>query len=574
MISNPQHELWWGDVLIASGAGPTELTSGCMVQVVADGFEVGSTQPALTVVRQLLDGSRVDYDGDDNCQVKFTLEFTAGDSAQLAEGLAEIDGLIGQPSSLAWVEPDDFAAPTVFDVETSTAERAFDDMDALRVTRLRKITLYCQPFVRPLEKVSVPAITSATSTTIDTCDSTTGWVAGDGTLSVVAGAVVQTRPRNTWSTLTRTGAVDMTGTPYLVVEWSSSFPVYFSASATADGSGLWPEVRRDDVGGGWYRSTFHATTLITSSGIRFGQVNGTDDPASGTFSIRNVARSSVIGGLATDYQQALTVNLGGTVRALADIHVSHPTSGLGTVFLHSSPAGSTYLPPLSVWSNGAGAAENATPNSISGTWKLIDTEAQYDVPARMFADTDEVVFLVARLIGNAVGSARVDFSSQSLMAGAPVGDRIPASVQTYYPTASEWYWQPLGVLPAPPSQVGLNGEVRFTLQKDAAESTPGLGVYVDEILAFRVGRDCALTWLSPGGANHLWIDAPQGSQRPGLWCGDAADRSDAVSGYSTARMPGAHVMHPRGTSIFLVSDSALGAKVDVEGFPRFRDMVV
>lgn len=558
------HELAW-DGVILDDATTREIVPGCEIRVLS-GTSFGAAASVVEFVRDMLDGSRAMRTGDDNRQASLRIALEAITDGELADGHAAVDALVGRRSTLTWTLPDGTAPASVFDVEDSTKEHVFDDHDAARHRSVINVTFSCRPFVRPESRTLVPAVLATTSVVVDTCDSATGWVADHGTLSIVSGAVVQTRSLTTWSSLKRTGVIDMSATKYLQVEWSSNFYPFVDCKHVSTQVQL-PEVRREDLGSGWWRSTFEAAASFDASGFQIGQVQALT-AGSGTFSVRHVARTTTIGQGTTLRAKVSSLPPSGTVRSKASFHISSPdANGLGDTLLLTSPSGQGFLPPFSPWFSTGSRTVDAT--TVSGyRFDLAAAINFFVAPATLFEEgKSSLVAVRVRTTGTL--TRNLTCNTETWMNGAAVGTVYGVTnMKLVFSAVNTWIWVPLDIFPTPPTRVGPNGKVTVALAAEA-------GVELDEILLLPVTPDTSLSWVKAGAFKHVWIDEPENGLPASVWVGDNEDRSDAFSADSSVvtRDDTGHIVHPGGTTVTTVTSGVLDARTEASYYPRFRDLV-
>src|SRR5690606_10278293 len=172
----------------------------------------------------------------------------------------------------------------------------------------------------------------------------------------------------------RAGAVDMTDTPYLAIEWSASVPVYISLALASDRIGI-PEVYRDMLGAN--AVSYFRLDAIDAAGFRFAHVNGPVEGATMTFSVHKVSRVSTLPDADTaGHQQTLALPPGGSARTQGEIVVETDTVGLGEVTLYTAPLGSAYSPSL----RQPLVSSDAVISVPDGDYQTITGASIYDVP--------------------------------------------------------------------------------------------------------------------------------------------------------------------------------------------------
>lgn len=559
------HSLVWGGVSLDEGA-VRYIVPGCKIRVLS-GTSFGAARSVVEFVRDLLDGSRAVRTGDDNREPSLRIELTADSDALLASGHAAIDRLVGSPSTLSWTLPDRTAPASVFEVEDSIKEHLFDDFDATIHRSVIQVTFNCRPFVRTASRTVVPAVLSTTSAVVDTCDSTTGWTPEHGTVAVVSGQINHARLQVGWSSLVRAGAIDMSVTKYLQVEWTADYGLIFGAGYVDNGQGM-AEVRREDMGSGWFRSTFEAPRSIPASGFRLSEVSPDSPGTTATLSVRHVARTTTIGQGTTLRAKVSSLPPAGTVRSKASFHIASPdANGLGDTLLLTAPSSQGFLPPYSPWfSTGSRTTDAST---VSGYRFDIAAAINFFVaPATLFEEGKSSL-VVARMRTTGTLTRTLNIGTETWMNGAVVGTSYNVTAMPFiFTTVNVWEWKPIDIFPTPPNRVGPNGKVTIGLQGEA-------GLQLDEILVLPVTPDTSLSWIKAGAFKHVWIDEPADGLPASVWVGNNADRSDAFSADSNVvtRDDTGHVVHPGGTTVTAVTTGVLDARTEANFYPRFRDLV-
>src|SRR5690606_21799038 len=189
----------------------------------------------------LADGETVTSDRTSNREVSFVV-WVEGQSLGQVEGPgAALDVEADRQRSELTVYPGNGGTPFV--LETFRASIEPDRTDARESASMRRfvVTAPARPFVRSLEGTLSPVFASPPPpvapvvVTVDDCNSTSGWTAYPAPVAHASGYVYN----STWAeggsqryaSLTRAGAVDMTTTPHLIVEWHR---------AKRDWTPIWP----------------------------------------------------------------------------------------------------------------------------------------------------------------------------------------------------------------------------------------------------------------------------------------------------------------------------------------------
>jgi hypothetical protein len=510
----------------------------------------------------------------------------AASGAALDEAERVLHSVVGKPAELVWKSPSNPAVPSVFDVVQSRLDHVMDDLGERSVERHYTLALNALPGARPEDKVITTAAPSGgTTTSIDTCDLATGWSSTyDPTVVSTGGYVTATSSKagslTGWSlaNLIRTGSVAFATTPYLTIElWHNGNNVTLSAASSA---GSAPMVALTALSGGWLRATFDATGHGTVSSVKF---TATDD--TGTvfeLRIRDVLRSTGIdpGGLyGSARQQARTLDVGGSLRSVGSLSISHATSALGSVlvFTHPVVGAGGYTPPLRRWRFSSDAITiDAT--QTSGAWNSITNAIDYRIPVDNMPSGK--VALWARLWSNTAGTFRIVWAADAWMGGVQVGETQSTHTNVTWATAETWIIAPLTIFSLPTARIGSAGFNRISLLRDPAHSA---SVLVDEAWLFALDKgrlthvECGTAAPAVGGAsNRLWIDAPSlDDPIGGMQIGTAVDRTDAYAPAGAKVLSEmSHTFDPGGTMVFTVTSNALSADVALEHYPRFHTHVV
>ena len=268
---------------------------------------------------------------------------------------------------------------------------------------------------------------------------------------------------------------------------------------------------------------------------------------------------------ATFGNQALTkIAVGGSARAAGSIHVAAPSDAvpLGPVLVCTVPESETeagWLPDLAQWKTaGTSGTVDGRTAYYGGAGSYTSTGGSADplvltAPASLFNSGAYTLALMAR-----VGTAGTVFDltvEVSLLVGGVV---VHTDEHPFYGTSttSTWELDVLGTVYLPPTPVqypDANTTVRFRFK----------GTYsltISELYAFPVAAD--LSVIDAGAYSHLFIDAPSPEQpRGGYWLASTPTRANAVSGWSTAIVPGQHSFEAGTMYAFAASLGASGPTV-------------
>jgi hypothetical protein len=543
----------------------------------------------------LTDGSIVTHEGDDNREIPIPVRVTAESSQALAAGEAALFHRCGRPTTLAWTPPWDDDAPVATIFEAWNATLAGDlqanggDLNELRLTRYYTLTLAAKPFARSsalVEFAALPKPGTPATETVDACTSTTGWVGSPNAAATTGSAVTETITTTFSSrlgggriggaatyhlSLTRTGAVDMTGFPYLMVTFHLP-GIAFTPKVYADGVLLTQVASSGRVR--WYACPDSFTELKV--GGSFYELLAREV----TLTVSDVSQTNVAGVVLTDRELARTVWVEGSARTSGSVAVEHESAGLGTVVVYTSPSSPAgYTPAMSgYWT--AGPARTSDAAAVSGQKSLIDhtsvtagggTQPTFTIPGSQVTEGDYGIL------------ARIKVATETdylLQVDANTDGHDSASQLSLFPTISpgdtsyHLYW--FGRLTLPPLAIPASSETGVVVRVQAFDAASPLtatdDVFLDELWLFNL-TDGALTIVDADDAQRVWLDSADGERsNPTIWVGDEADRTDATAANLTAsvRSMGSHAFVPGYMDLFTVTTSAEDAAASVSYYPRWH----
>ena len=565
-VVNQEHRLELGSLDLTSGE---VADGGYKIRVVADGATFGSPQPIVKqIVSMLADGDLARYDRAGNREVSFVVQIEGADGVALADGEVALRRELYRPNTVTWTPPADLGPATVFEVLTSDMAPRFDDIDELRSRRVFQVNLTCAPFARSLDPVTVEALnvpTSETLVTVDTCNSATGWSATVNAVPAVVdmawqpGAVsvkeVLTRGPQTL-TLTRTGSVSFSTTPYLKAEIGYNAgmgPV--AVTLTADGDQV-PMLDQRLISPGRYLYTYDLTGLGSVSSLTFSSYTTPDYADLKIFNLDRTDMPPVL----TPRQMTRFIEAGGTERTPASIHVaSSDGNDLGLTFVHTSPKdGSGYSPPLRRWRVSGGSVQPE--GQFSGSRELISPSFVAHVPTAALPEGGYQLVANLRCPASSVVPVTFDLWTRVPDGGGTLMGNRSGKV-SYSFTANVWEVVVLAVDLTLPTVRTKSGEVVVYI---GAES----GVELDEAWLFRMDDDCALSYVNVVHPN-LWLDSPNlSSSVPTVWVGDSLE-TRTHPGTRLAGM-GSHVLHPDGTATFAATAASNSPEVSAEFYRRWH----
>lgn len=574
------HSLTLGSLVLTDSLPDPE--HGYWFEVAAEGTSFGTPEAVLRIVASLLsDGAIVSYDSDGNRVIPIRVRVNGSTLNDVAQGEAALRRESKVSNELTWQPPDNLAPPSVYETHPSPMSLDYSDgwdLDELRRrVRTVRLDLTCSPFARSAEPVTVEAMAAGTTTvTVDSCDSTTGWSgtrsgSGSPALGIWTGGVgvvdldsAITSPE-TW-TLTRTGTVDLSATPYLVVEARTVSPTEQGVEARADGVVLPLLSARALDSDGWTELTYLGSGSVSE--LTFTHTSGLAEPWQGLI-IREMSRSDVPPG-PTSRQVTRVIEVGGTERTPASIKISarDGVSNLGLTILHTSPEDWTGNSPSlrNSWrTNGNTVTADST--LMSGAWEPLHPDSVgFEVPTSSLPEGPYL--LCARLRASTAGTHRIFFTGFTRL--PPPNDSVLSGDDDRaewidFPVANEWIFVTLGVMTLPTVRTASGMSV-VGIQRDAGSAA---NVDIDEAWLFRIGEDCALTVEDDILSPNLWADSPgQGYPVPTLWMGD--DMSTRSNPGSAPRSRGNHILRPEGTTVFVATSGVENPAVSGTFYRRWH----
>ena len=601
------HELRWGTMVLDSDV-PTDLPWRC--ESMADGASLGSPVPAREALSSLLvDGDLSVVTSYGNREITFIVRISALDGDGLAQGEAALMALVlpERPPALVWTPPSIGAWPAVFDVVTAQLDPSddveWDFEEEVRAFRYYKITFECLPWARSEDTVVIPALdvpvdpeSPPVVVSVNDCTSITNW---DRKTSPTSGAwssltgptVVSGGVRATgtlaagsgygWLSLELTQTVDMTGTPYLMVEVQKSAsnesagqgePSTAVVSARFTGDQLDeiadpvaivatsdPAVDRyyflapDDFDAVLFRLRVERRTSLSRAVVlRIVDVSRTDRlGVAGTAGFQ-VARTAVIGGSAPT-QAAIRFDAG-----------DDPLVG-STALIYTGASPAVPMRGLVLEASGAVPGESM----ISGQVNDLATPMVFLVPTSQLSHAN--YSLLARL--GFTGSETIEWSARLV---SSTGDTIPGSevvesgaMLCVNPTSDPWRVHAIAEIPMP--VVAIEGDVTHAVEVTLSMASGGVDVDVDEAWLFDT-ENGAVTVVHEPSANQLatielrspQLDAPHPAVM-GTWLTyGTQDISRLVTLFGT------HLLRPGLLHVFTATDLARFAALSLEFYERFH----
>jgi hypothetical protein len=563
--------------------------------MVGFGSDVGRPENVAEVIDSMLqDGELVSSTRSSNRTMTLNVYIDESDMLTLAQAEAALIAECDKQRNTFAIDPGDgFGPVTVFDTYRVQPTFVRDDETEAEGLRHYTLSIPAAPFGRSVEEVVTAAVGSGeappppTTAVIDAASSTTNWHADGGTLSG-SGGTVAVGP-NSWPKIYYQGTVDMTSTPYLIVDWKvetsvgpkyvRSFSMQYIDAAGASRS-LTPIAKGVAAIAGYTRSYywlppgvvtkffFDATAIRPNAGAP--DTWATDV----TVRIDSLTRTDQPPWVGTARQGARTLQVEGSARTQGALAIEHETSALGRVLAYTWPDdGSGYLPPLvSRWVSGTAATIDTS--LVSGGYRNIDTAQTFDIPAAQVPEGSYL--LLARVRSDTASTQSITYTAQGRMGSTAIGPLVSGAGPVVFGSTGAWQIVVLGrvTLPTVDMSAATSGTVRVTL---AATDAAASNIDLDEAWLFNttVGAltvvDCKTGTPGAGGpSNRLWIEtATVDRPLPTLLRGYAADQSDAFYVGADAAAWGMHDFTPPTMNVFTVTTNALDAAVTLRHYPRW-----
>lgn len=510
------------------------------------------------------------------------------DMAEAARAEASLIAECEKDLNTLYVDPGDGVGEpfqfTVFrGVVTFTRNDDYEQMGY----RLFEVVWRALPWPESTEEITVPALAASGSTTtsVDAMGSATGWTGAVDGAAVTpvssGGALSVTSPSpltgNHALTLTRTGTIDTSVTPYLFVDWKCPDATGVSVSATGDGVSLPIVATQASPTAGYKRTWFQAAAAsVTVLAINVPTQNLGGPSGVGrslVLTLDQLSKTDARPTLGSVKQQLRKFDVKGSAPTVGSLGVEHSTTSLGDVLIYTYPdAGLGYVPCCRNYrSSGNTPVSDAA--AISGFYDLISSGGvtTYQVPASALTKGDHLVMLRAR---NATGSASVTITATATpkQSGTAVGATLSLALTTTLTTSFTFLrfgWWFLPSVRLSPSAV---------MEFAVSSTNPGGGnaTHLDELLLFNMvtGRlsQFALgtgTAAAGGPSNRVWIDSPTPANDGlgDLLRGFAADRSDAFSAWGDAVSPTVHEFLPGPLNVYIAATNPTTA---VDASYRYR----
>lgn len=573
-------------------------TSGVPFWLEATAEEASFGNPeAITrqVAAFLMDGAISVTDGYNNREMTLRIAVHGEDSYGLALGESALVAEAGKRNVLTWAPPNQltgYGATCVFDVVNSTLDYALDDLLELNLIRVYTLTIEAQPFARtelPITEVSPspPPGAPPTTTLVDACSSTTGWTAtrlgGSAIPSTSGGAVKASWTNNTgaiqnsaYVTLTRSGlSADMTATPYVRIDWSSSH--YASRTGvrthTVKLNGVTvTEVARDGSVA-WYESP---STTLTSVAITAATPLSALSTAKIEVSIADISRtdSTTLSTTTGQRQTFRTLMVKGSVRTQGSLAVESETAALGSTLVYTCPTTATLQQPPLRGLRTDGGSDTADSGLISGKRSDLTVNHVFDIPAANIPDGGYL--LVARMRVTSGTSWTLTWAGSSVVGGTVVDSAAMSGTTSGTSSTNAWVTVPVAKIPLPTFKLGPSGLVRLELQGSANTQLDEAWIFNMDLGRLSIVECGTGTPAAGGSSSRLWLDAASvDNPVPSVWMGSAADRSDAHGAGPALASFSAHEFLPPSMNVFVVTSNSVDTTVTLGPYhPRWHTHVV
>lgn len=524
------------------------------------------------------------------------------DQLELAEALARLEAECRKPTNELLVDPGDgFGPPSVFRTfETASLVWNREDNYERANVRSYTLTLRALSYAYSAEETVVEALgppppTPAVEVSVDSGTTTTGWDAGYNNspltpaTSVNAGrTLVGTTTPATAGTVRlyvrRTGAVDVSVTKYIVVDWaySGGYPVGGLSAAVTTGTPLTLEKVSEGASpvAGDMRTVFKVPVSVSSlADLTFTHVTTGTRGGTGGFSdlisqvvsrslfVDQITRADKVG-VANGKQQLRSFDVGGSAPTTGSIELAHSTTALGdAVHAFTYPADGAaaagYTPQATQFRIAGGPTVEADATSVSGFRTLLDSTDYFSFPALALPDGEYAIWAILKSVS---ATAVINWTLTPHLQGATQIGATEPHATTVALGGSVYKPVPLGNVHLPLIDTGLQGATMIGV----GSANPGADdVYLAELLLYNVSLG-VLTVVNMGSgtaavggpSRRLWIDSPSIANEGlgAMMRGHSTDRSDSFSAYPTALAPGVHRFTPGPMKMHLITPNTDGVQ--------------
>lgn len=558
------------------------------------GSDNGTPQNIAEVIESyLLDGEFVLSDSTSNRTIVLPVMIDDADMAALADAEALLVAECNKPFNRLRIDPGDgFGAATDFQTFRAQVEFRRSDNEEINGVRRYLLTIPALPQAFSTTVTVTPALTTAavpSTTTISDGTSATGWTGDFGPPTVVSGELRVDLALQQYGgdpyvwgierVLTYTGSVDMSTTPYLSIDVrydvaAPSGDFGYGLSCAADGVSLnlisMARTLDDTV-----TYTFECPDPSVST-FRFTLVWAarfyspySSAPTAYAF-VDNLTRTdSPPWPNSTSREQVRSLSLAGSVRTPGTLEVSHPTSALGDVLVHTCPDFGTGFQPGTMHFRTAGGGVSTGQPTVSG--RLASGSITLDVPINGMPRGTYAVVIRARKNTGTVSDESVTFEAQGLLGANIFGPAVTGGT-TFAMESATYAIATLGTLELPTCDVAPQSDA---LQRIEINSSLSADLRTDQVWLFFLGDhlgnrghltqvSCGTAAPSAGGSsNRLWLrSATVDRPLPSVLVGYDADMTDAH--FAADALWDQHEFTPGGMVVTTVTTNAESAEVSFE----------
>lgn len=540
-----------GAFVCADGDGDVDTGRGYTVFTEGQDFTLGNPQPVEVTVGTLLKDGTVKahsrYENRDDTYFAVTI---TGDSIGLAQGEADLLAEMDRRNELT-VRTYDGKSTVVLDVLAASLVPMPDDFAEAHYNQATYgVRLSCLPWVRePVPEVLTSTVAvSPARTSLNACDSTTGWtfhdtgavVALDGRTCLKVSAAGSVASGSSYATGTVVASRTVTATDHFVsidVKFESTDD---SVSLQSQARGSLRMVQSEAMPSGWTRYYFDANG-VPANDVLFVVV-----------SFSRALPSSTGNAWIDDLSTQATLPVTSVKETLRSLPTRGSRSAPCSVKIEAASGqflGQTMV--LSTPDLENGFMPNLRQFRISGP-------SVTDDATRISGHRESLVAIGGGPFTAAVSTAMLREGAYEVIAFA---DATALSAQIGYNGVNSppyvsldsgtlpggWGYYSLGIvhlphIPVPPES-----------RKDLLIRIAGSGT-LDEVFLIPRDDDSALTIVAA--ARALWLDSPSLDQpRGGLWGGTLTDKSDAMSLWANAKAKGSHYAAPGKTLLFVATEA-------------------
>lgn len=371
--------------------------------------------------------------------------------------------------------------------------------------------------------------------------------------------------------LTRTGSIPTSATPYITVDYLNANVENLAFSL--DGAQVTPLYNLDQGGGimrAYLKSTGSTVGSVGISGVIPAARVLYGDVTQSFVSVDQVARTDTLPFAGTRRQLTRALPVAGSVRTQGRLSVQHESTALGEtlVYVYAND-GSSYTPPLRPYRTAGGTVTGDT-SLYSGASDNLNTLVQFDIPANSLPAGN--YRLMARLQRASTSTPTLTITANTRVGGInlPGGVTMNSAV-TVNPTYAILDLGPM-TLPTTALASASAGTVRITIE-DVADTN----VILDDAYLVNVDIgtvtivDCGTGTPAAGGpSKRLWLDPATvtNNGKDSVLRGHTADRSDAFNPADSIRGWTPPQFEPPTMKVFTACN-ALDAAVELRHFPRF-----